>query len=58
MHYVDCSVAELSLFWAAPEVLGPGADSKKGRLQAAPTSATALGSDRRKTRLRLRNTDF
>ena len=44
------SVAEPPLFWAAPEVLGPGADSgfdqiwsapapgKKRRLQAAPAS--------------------
>ena len=56
--YVLNSIAELPLFWAAPEVQGPGADSvsdqigsapapapapgKKGRLPSAPTPAPAL----------------
>ena len=53
--YVLNSIAELPLFWAAPEVQGPGADSvsdqigsapapapgKKGRLPLAPTLAPA-----------------
>ena len=43
MHYVDCSVAELSLFWAAPEVLGPRSDSGSDQIG----SASAQGKKRR-----------
>ena len=54
LYAVSSSVTEPPLFWAAPEVQGPGADSgsnqigsalapgKKRRLQAAPAPCTKI----------------